>query len=366
MAKLCKVTLNKETFLANCGDLLLDSAIMNGVELPHDCRTGVCGTCRVRRVEGKVFGGDENGSDMIHACQARVVSDLEIVTEPVPDQTTMSARVTDLVRLAPDVFGVSLELPSPLHHLPGQYCKVQFRGFPARSYSPSYPLQGGPSDRQLHFQIRSFPDGTVSSALGNKIRPGHRVRLTGPYGSAFLRPNHSGSTVLVSSGTGFAPMWSIAVAAITERPQRDLVFVVAARKLQSFYMHNALCRLALFPNVTIVPIVSEPQNVSHAFRYGRPTDHLPNLSPRDVVYASGAPAMTDSVARLANAAGAQCYTDPFVSHGHAGEQSNLMARLAGWLDHPRARSPELQPALKPAPAIPRKRAPKLSLAPNAR
>src|SRR5437763_5369296 len=108
MAKTCKVTVNNETFVANCGDLLLDGAIMNGVELPHDCRTGVCGTCRVRLVEGKVFGGDENGSDMIHACQARVGSDLEIVTEPVPGQTTMSASVSELVRLEPAVFGGSV------------------------------------------------------------------------------------------------------------------------------------------------------------------------------------------------------------------------------------------------------------------
>ena len=37
MQKMCKVTLNKETFHANVGDVLLDGAIMSGVELQHDC-----------------------------------------------------------------------------------------------------------------------------------------------------------------------------------------------------------------------------------------------------------------------------------------------------------------------------------------
>jgi NAD(P)H-flavin reductase len=198
---------------------------------------------------------------------------------------------------------------------------VQYRGFPARSYSPTYPLEGQANDRLLHFHIRRFPDGIVSSELGRKIRIGHRVKVTGPYGSAFLRPNHSGSIVLVASGTGFAPMWSIAVAAILERPQRELIFVVAARKLQSLYMHSALCRLALFPNVTIIPTVSEQQSVSPAIRSGRPTDHLPSLSPDDVVYTSGAPAMTDTVARMARAAGARCYTDPFVPSHNPVEQA---------------------------------------------
>ncbi len=345
MRKTCKITLNNEPFLANCGDLLLDSALMNGVDLPHDCRSGICGACRVRLVDGRVFGGQEHGVDMIHACQARIVSDLKIVTEKVPEQVAVSARVANIVRLAPDVCGVDVELPSPLRYLPGQYCKVQFRGFPARYYSPTYPLEGPPDDRLLHFHIRKFPDGTVSPALGSDIRIGHRVRLTGPFGGAFLRPNHSGSIVLVASGTGFAPMWSIAVAAILERPQRELIFVVAARKLQSLYMHAALCRLALFPNVTIVPIVSEPQNVSHAIRHGRPTDHLPNLSRNDVVYTAGAPAMTESVARIARAAGARCYTDPFVSNTKPSEPTTLMARLSGWFDPAMLRS-----APKPAQA----------------
>jgi len=348
MAKTCKVTLNNEAFLANCGDLLLDSALMNGIDLPHDCRSGICGACRVRLVDGKVFGGQEHGDDMIHACQARVVSDLEIVSEPVPDQVSLPGRVAKLVRLAPDVIGVDVELPKPLHYLPGQYCKLQFRGFPERSFSPTYPLEGRPDPRLLHFHIRRLSDGTVSSALGREIGIGHRVKLTGPLGTAFLRPDHAGSIVVVASGTGFAPMWSIAVAAIMERPQRELIFVVAARKLQSLYMHNALCRLALFPNVTIIPVVSEPQNVSPAIRVGRPTEHLPNLSADDVVYASGAPAMTEAVAQIARAAGAKCYTDPFVASSRSDDPATEVGRLTGWLNNPRSGPPIVRPARKQA------------------
>ena len=348
MRKICKVVLNNEPLLANRGDLLLDWALMNGVDLPHDCRAGICGACRVRLIQGRVFGGQVQGDDMIHACQARIVSDLEIVTEAVPDQVSISAHVADIVRLAPDVIGVDVELPKPLHYLPGQFCKVQFRGFPVRSYSPTYPLEGRPNNRLLHFHIRRFSDGVVSSALGPDISIGHRVRLTGPLGSAFLRPNHPGSIVLAASGTGFAPMWSVAAAAITERPRRELIFVVAARKLQSLYMHAALCRLALFPNVTIIPTVSEPQSVSPAIRIGRPTDYLPNLSPTDVVYTAGAPAMTEHVARIAKSAGAKCYSDPFVSNTKLAERSKLMEHVIGWLDHPRRSSPKLQSAQKPA------------------
>ena len=346
MPKICKVTINDAPFLANCGDLLLDWALMNGVDLPHDCRAGVCGACRVRLVDGKVFGGQTPGDDMIHACQARIVSDLEIVTEAAPDQVTLPARVAKIVRLAPDVAGIDVELAKPLEILPGQYCKLQFRGFPARSYSPTYPLEGRPHDRVLHFHVRRLTGGKVSSALGHEIGVGHRVRLTGPYGSAFFREGHAGRIVLVASGTGFAPMWSVATAAILERPQRELVFVVAARSIRSLYMHAALCRLALFPNVTIIPMVSEPQSISHAVRGGRPTDHLPELSPDDVVYTAGAPAMTESVADIARAAGARCYTDPFVPDGATSEPANFMTRVSGWFGETRSNPIPLQPEQK--------------------
>jgi 3-phenylpropionate/trans-cinnamate dioxygenase ferredoxin reductase subunit len=226
---------------------------------------------------------------------------------------------------------------------------LQFQGFPARPYSPTFPLEGAPHDLLLHFHIRKVAGGQVSSALGEEIRAGHRVKLTGPHGRAFFRQGHSGRIVLVASGTGFAPMWSVAVAAIMEQPQREMVFIVQARSIRSLYMHAALCRLALFPNVTLIPMVSEPQQISHAIQSGRPTDHLPKLSPDDVVYTAGAPAMTDAVARIAKAAGARCYTDPFVQEPRTSEQAGLMSRLTGWLNDPKSGTAPPQPARKPAP-----------------
>ena len=71
--------------------------------------------------------------------------------------------------------------------------------------------------------------------------------------------------------------------------------MAAARSLQSFYMHPALCRLARFPMSRSSRSFRKPQNVTPAFRTGRPTEHLPKLSPDDVVYTSGAPAMTEAL-----------------------------------------------------------------------
>ena len=79
MRKICKVRANGEEFSANCGDLLLDAALMNGIDIPYDCRSGYCGTCRVNLVGGRVFGGAEEGlPNVVRACQCRVISDVSI------------------------------------------------------------------------------------------------------------------------------------------------------------------------------------------------------------------------------------------------------------------------------------------------
>jgi len=54
---------------------------------------------------------------MIHACQARIVSDIAIRDRgrAVPDQVTMSGQVIDIVRLARQTLSVLtiVELPKP-------------------------------------------------------------------------------------------------------------------------------------------------------------------------------------------------------------------------------------------------------------
>lgn len=188
---------------------------------------------------------------------------------------------------------------------------MRFRGYPARCYGPTVPLDWPSDPDPVRFHIRHFAKGRVSSAIGKKIGVGHRVRLTGPFGSAYLRHDQPGRLVLVASGTGFAPIWSIAEAAIRERPQRELVLIAGARSIESLYMIPALCRIALFPGVTIVPVVSQGETLTAAVLEGRPTDYLPALCPDDVVYAAGAPAMVEAVSHIAARGGARCYSDPF-------------------------------------------------------
>jgi NAD(P)H-flavin reductase len=181
----------------------------------------------------------------------------------------------------------------------------------------------------VHLHVRRIRRGRVSGAVGSDIREGHRVKLQGPFGLAFLRPGALSRLVLVASGTGFAPIWSIAIAAIREHQRRHLVMVVGARTIESLYMMNALCMLARCPNVTIVPVVETPHNLSHMIRIGSVTHYVPELSPEDTVHACGPPRLVEAVSRMAAAADARCYCVPFAPQPG---KENALSRTLGWFN----------------------------------
>jgi 3-phenylpropionate/trans-cinnamate dioxygenase ferredoxin reductase subunit len=330
MAKICKVRINGELVSANPGDLLLDVALVNGIELPYDCRSGYCGTCQVRVISGRCIAPTGN-PDFVHACQTRLISDLQVVAEKVPEISAIFGNIVDLVDIAPDVVEVSVESEQPLDYIPGQYLSMQFRGFPARHYSPTAPLDWPNSPNLIYFQVRRFSKGRVSSALGRKIKRGHRVKMTGPFGAAYFRSNDARRLVLISSGTGFAPIWAIAEAAIREKPKRDLILIAGARDLDSIYMIPALCRLALFPCVTIVPTTLRRQSITSAVRHGSPINYLPILSKNDVVYAAGAPALVQAVVRIAQAGGVSYFTDSFLPAEGNSDGRAFLSRLSNWI-----------------------------------
>jgi CDP-4-dehydro-6-deoxyglucose reductase, E3 len=53
MSNFRNVSVRGRSFRVRAGDILLDGALANGVEIPHDCRAGTCGTCMVQVVKGQ-------------------------------------------------------------------------------------------------------------------------------------------------------------------------------------------------------------------------------------------------------------------------------------------------------------------------
>ena len=297
------------------GDVLLDAALANGVNIPHDCRAGACGSCMVHVKKGQTVCGDSNTQGMVYACQARVVSDLEIEMEDVPEISETKARLTGINELAPDILELTIAPEKGVTYLAGQYFRFTFNGFPTRPFSPTAPMRGQYDGRSIYLNVKRVKGGRVTPNLGSSIRPGHRLVMTGPYGHSFLRPGGAGRLILVGSGAGFAPIWSVACMALGENRNRPIVLVAGARTLEGLYMKPALSRAARLRNVHVVPVIQEGPSPYPVVRIGRLEDHVPRLRQTDTVYACGSPRMVTAIADLATKAGATFYADPFEASG---------------------------------------------------
>jgi NAD(P)H-flavin reductase len=324
MRKTHSIVANGVAFSARTGEIILDAALASGVALPHDCRAGRCGTCVARVVDGVTLGGQAPQRDAIYACQARALADLELQFEVLPAVQTVASRVVSMTERTPDVVEVGLKLAHPVEYRPGQYCTFRFQGFPQRCFSPTLPADGSTTSADMTLHVKRVRNGRVSGAFGKAITVGHRLRVEGPFGTAFFRPESDKRLVLIAGGTGYAPVFSIAAAALRENIARTIALVVGAGRVASLYMIRGLIELQRCPNVSVTVAISNLQEeISDVVRRGELADFVPRLAKSDVVYAAGAPVMVERVTRLATDADAEFYCDPFEASGAEGSD--------GWL-----------------------------------
>jgi naphthalene 1,2-dioxygenase ferredoxin reductase component len=318
--------INGRKIKAAPGDTLLDAGLTNRIVIPHDCCTGQCSSCRVRVYDGHVDDEGTREGDTVLACQATVSGNAVIEFDEVPVAAKRAGTVTAIGKISPDIYEVVVTLSKPLTHLPGQYVKVSFAGFPSRDYSPTFRIDGTCELNELVFHIRACPDGAVSSQLERRIGLGHRVRVRGPFGHAFFRKTE-GRIVLVATGTGWAPIWSVARAARYHQPDREMIVVVGARDAGNLYMQPSLDWLRQ-TGVQQITMTCSGSRAEGTIQSGRPTVYLPRLQESDTVYVAGAAEMVAAVEFLAGIGGAACYADPFLP---ATGRPRLRSVIAEWV-----------------------------------
>jgi CDP-4-dehydro-6-deoxyglucose reductase len=320
---------------------VLDAAIRAGLNLPHSCRSGNCGSCRARLIRGEVrypngpplgLGAAEIADGLVLLCQARAESDLTIDTfEPVaagaPLVQHLPCRIERITPLAHDVLAVYLKLPAAerFDFEPGQYIDVLLSGGRRRSFSIASP----PHDsRLLELHVRLAPGGEFTEPLFSGQRTGALLTIEGPLGHFVYREpaghcdpaggrdpaghcapaGAAAPMLLVGGGTGLAPLMSI-VRHVTEtgRP-RDMTLYWGVRAERDLYAQAALESLAARePRFRYLPVLSEP---SAAWRGLAGPVHEAVLAgvvdlARHDIYASGPPGMIEAVRRDFTARGVE-------------------------------------------------------------
>lgn len=216
------VTLSNGTnFQVEPGSSILDAALAKGLVLEHSCRTGRCGSCKARVMQGETavlrppvsLTEEQQSQGWVLTCTHEARSDVTLDIEDLGALVGIEARITparidSLERLAPDVLRVVLRLPprTPFRFLAGQYVDVTSPTGVPRSYSIASD-QATPD--RIELQVRRVEGGVLSAYWFKQAKVNDLLRFSGPRGTFFLRPLAGLDLVFLATGTGIAPILSM-------------------------------------------------------------------------------------------------------------------------------------------------------------
>jgi len=202
------------------GEKILHAGLRGRVELPYECGTGTCGTCKARRVSGRTTTAwpDAPGHRYLKSeaefltCQSVAHEDCVLETGAIKASTTprpesLTGVVRRCRRLTHDVRAFDLELPFPIDFEAGQFALLTVPGIPgARAYSMVNFQTGA---RTLEFVVKRKPEGGVSEWLFGGDVEGTRLEVFAPLGHATFEPGLARHLLCIAGGSGIAGMMSI-------------------------------------------------------------------------------------------------------------------------------------------------------------
>ncbi|MFT6425926.1 MAG: benzoate/toluate 1,2-dioxygenase reductase subunit [Celeribacter sp.] len=287
-------------------EMVTDAAFRQKINLPMDCRDGVCGTCKCKAETGtyelefymeEAMTEEEAAEGFVLPCQMTVESDC-VLSIPVSSEMcktgaqSMNGMITGIDALSDTSFNLTVALDKALGFLPGQYVNISV---PGTDMHRSYSFSSKPNDATATFLIRNLPGGVMSSYLATGATDAP-VTLTGPMGAFYLRPI-ARPQLWLAGGTGLAPFLSMLEQLAEQGTDQPITLYYAVTKAADLVeLERVKTLAAVIGTVTVITIVADADE-GHA-RSGFVTDHITadELNGGDVdVYLCGPPPMVEAV-----------------------------------------------------------------------
>lgn len=216
------------TFQSPDNERILYAGLKSISELPYECATGTCGSCKAKCIEGSFeWAWSEaparinlKNSDELLMCQCIATSDLKLEVKSKLVKSLMSftsaiwmnGEVTAVKNLAPGVMSLRIKLQHEISFLPGQFMVVEFADvMGGRAWSMTNFVPG--LTDCVDFVIKMKPGGELSNlmfgCLGLDKLLYKSVRVFGPIGKAVFDDTIPRDLVCIAGGTGIASMMSI-------------------------------------------------------------------------------------------------------------------------------------------------------------
>jgi Na+-transporting NADH:ubiquinone oxidoreductase subunit F len=309
----------QKEFVVKGGSPLLFTLAEEGIFIPSACGgKGTCSYCKVKILEGggpvlptetPYLSPKELQDNVRLSCQVKVKDDFKIeIPEDIFLVKEFRVKVQKIMDLTPNIKGISLNILSPEEGITfkaGQYVQLHVpkyeltREAEYRAYSIASPSD---EHHKLELIITLAPGGAVSTYVHDYLKEGDELTINGPYGDFYLRDSDR-EILLIATGSGMAPIRSMAQQIEREGIQRRTTFFFGARTPKDLFYQDLFRRLERdLPDFTFIPTLSRPSAEDQwQGEKGRVTDliekYIPDHAPLDV-YICGAPHMVESCVEL--------------------------------------------------------------------
>ncbi len=260
---MAKLELHGQVVESQPGETVLSALLRSGVSVGHSCLAGACQSCLLRATSGTPDARGQAGlRDTLRqrgyflSCITPASTDLTL-TSADADGLQVPATIVASEMISDSVLRLRLQCEAELPYQAGQFINIVREDGLTRSYSLA-SLPG--TDEPLELHVRVYAAGRMSSWLAS--RPvGQRLQLRGPAGDCFYvagRPEQP--LLLVGTGTGLAPLYGIARAALRQGHRGPITLVHGARQLAGLYYGAELGQLAAtHPNLQYRPCVLQAE-----------------------------------------------------------------------------------------------------------
>lgn len=315
-----------QSYVCNKQESVLDCMTAHGVTIPSSCRSGLCQTCMMRAVKGKVPLAAQIGlkptlaaQNYFLACSCYPEEDIEVAL-PASGIGKITATVVEVTPLNAEIVCVQLRPGVKQHYQAGQFINLYKDAVTARSYS----LASVPEiDDYLQLHIRKVPNGLVSNWVHETLRAGDSVVISEATGDCFYVPGKADQNLLlIGTGSGLAPLYGIVRDALSQGHRGIIRLYHGCDTVAVLYLVQELRALAArYPNFSYTPCISgtgsAPSDVPGGYTSGMVLDialaENPQLSGWRV-FLCGNPQMVTTGKREVFFAGAsmqEIYADPF-------------------------------------------------------
>jgi NAD(P)H-flavin reductase/ferredoxin len=304
---------------------VLQSLLDAGLDAPCGCKVGSCQACLLKVQPGPDISAWQNGLSadqkaqrLIYTCVAKPTEDMELVS-PADQLKEANVSMTLILKeeICKDTLRIQLKADSPFGFKPGQFINLTSPCGVTRPYS----IANSMASPGIELHIRCLDGGKMSEVL-KTVAVGTSFDVSTAAGASVYPPSfNSKKLILVGTGTGLAPLWSITNFALKKGYLGDIYLYHGSRTRDGLYFVDRLKSLSEQRSAFhYIPCLSGEE--CDGFQHRRADEQA--LADHDdlseaAIYLCGHPdmvAQTKKKAFLAGVALERIFADPFTISGN--------------------------------------------------